>query len=84
LQYALLLCDKESSILDGLVNKAKVVKYHKEKKPFEKGRYFDGTIDLVFRNRKSVYLSQQKHRRDVETPKEIAKKVDGIKLIEFN
>jgi hypothetical protein len=29
-------------------------------------------------------LSQQKHRRDVETPKEIAKKVDGIKLIEFS
>lgn len=80
----MLLCDKESSILDGLVNKAKAVKYHKEKKPFEKGRYFDGTIDLVFRNRKNIYLSQHKHRRDVETPEKIAKKVDGIKLIEFD
>lgn len=79
-----MLCDKESSILDGLVNKAKAVKYHKEKKPFEKGRYFDGTIDLVFRNRKNIYLSQHKHRRDVETPEKIAKKVDGIKLIEFD
>ena len=65
------------------MNKAKAVKYQKEKKPFEKGRYFDGTIDLVFRNRKNVYLSHQKHRRDEDTSEEIAKKVDNIKLIDF-
>jgi hypothetical protein len=34
LQYALLLCDKDSSVLDGLVNKAKAVRFQKEKKPF--------------------------------------------------
>jgi hypothetical protein len=49
------------------VNKAKAVKFQKEKKPFEKGRYFEGTIDLVFRNRKNVYVSQQKHKREEET-----------------
>lgn len=79
----MLLCDKDSSVLDGLVNKAKVVKFQKEKKPFEKGRYFEGTIDLVFRNRKNVYLSQQKHKREDKTPEEVAKKVDGIKLLSF-
>jgi hypothetical protein len=59
----LLLCDKDSTVLDSLVNKAKTVRFHKEKKPFEKGRYFDGTIDLVFRNRKNGYLSQQKNKK---------------------
>jgi hypothetical protein len=79
----LLLCDKESSVLDGLVNKAKAVRFQKEKKPFEKGRYFDGTIDLVFRNRKNVYLSQQKNRREEEPSEEVANKVEAIKLISF-
>ena len=29
MQYALLLCDKSSSVLDSLVSQAKDVKYHK-------------------------------------------------------
>ena len=69
--------------MDNLVNKAKAVKYHNDKKPFEKGRYFDGTIDLVFRNRKNVYLSQQKNKRDESVSKDIAQRIDGIKLLSF-
>jgi len=30
----------------------------------DKGRYFDGTIDLVFRNRKNLYLTQVKNKNE--------------------
>jgi hypothetical protein len=30
-----------------------------------------------------VYLSQQKNKREEETPEEVAKKVDAIRLLSF-
>ena len=66
LQYAILLCDKDSPVLDGVVSKSRSVRHSQEgkSKSNEKGRYFPNTIDLVFKNRKSLYISQQKKKLD--------------------
>ena len=77
-----MLCDKESPVLDQLANKAKTVKYNKQIKG-ENKRYFDGTIDLVFRNRKAQYLSQQKRKVDDDITELVAEKVNQIMLKSF-
>lgn len=47
----------------------------------QKGRYFPGTIDLVFRNRKQLYLSQQRRKGPEEESESIKAAIDRIELI---
>ena len=66
LQYAMLLFDRESPVLDEVVSRSRSIKKANEEKgkDKDKGRYFPKTIDLVFRNRKKLYLSLQKRKHD--------------------
>lgn len=84
LQYALLLCDKESPVLDELVNKSRSLKHPSETKKKEKGRYFPNTIELVFRNRKNLYTSLHKKKHDSEYLPNIQARIEDIELLPFD
>jgi hypothetical protein len=59
-----MLCDWKSPVLDDMISRSKSIKKPNQNASKEKGRYFPNTIDLVFRNRKNMYLSQQKKKED--------------------
>ena len=81
----MLLCDPKSSVLDDLVTKAKSLKPPKtSKKEPQKGRYFPGTIDLVFRNKKNLYLSQQKRKVEEQNLESVAERIERIELLPLN
>ena len=83
LQYALLLCDRESPVLDEVVSKSRSVMKPQQKKNKEKGRYFPDTINLVFRNRKSLHLSLQKKKQEQFDLEQMKEKIDKIQLLPF-
>lgn len=76
LQYALLLCDKESPVLDEVVNKSRSIKQPQVSKSVDKGKHFPNTIDLVFRNRKNLYVTQQKKRYDDNESPEMERRLN--------
>ena len=84
MQYAILMCNKESPVLDELVTKARSVSLKDNtKKSLEKKRYFEGTVDLVFRNRKKLYLSQVKKFNEPEISETAEERIEYVKLLPF-
>lgn len=92
LQYALIISDSHSNIVDELVKKAKSCT-KKENSSFRNksfykkdvGKYFSNTVDLVFRQRKKSHLITPKvmEEKKFDNFDDVVQKINAIPLLNY-